>query len=97
MLSEIEVDLALLDKLNFNGEELSYVRIESQVHETLAIKAVGDCTRIVMLVKSLLQGKGIPKVKNINQGKLDYSSNNNERDNQCKCIAISRNECLSGS
>ncbi len=68
MLAEIKVDLALLDKLNFNGEELSYVRLESHAHETLAIKAVGDCTRVVMLVKSLLQGKGIPKVKKINQG-----------------------------
>ena len=68
MLSKIEVELALFDKLNFNGEELGYIQLESHAHETLAIKAVGDCTRVVMLVKSLLQGKGIPRVKDISQG-----------------------------
>ncbi len=73
VLSEIEVDLALIDQHNFNGEEFSYVQLESQAHDTLGIKAVGDCTRVVMLVKSLLQGKGIPKVKDISQGKDNIS------------------------
>ena len=43
------------------GELLSICATEEDVHTTLGVEAIGDCTRVVMMVESLNAGRGMPK------------------------------------
>jgi hypothetical protein len=58
-------DRAVLEKNAVNGELLSMLTVESDVREALGVGALGDCTRVLGMVRSVVAGKGLPRVRDV--------------------------------
>jgi hypothetical protein len=58
-------DRAVLEKNAVNGELLSMLTVESDVREALGVRALGDCTRVLSMVRSVVAGKGLPQARDL--------------------------------
>jgi hypothetical protein len=61
----VSYDRAVLDKNNVNGELLSMMTVESDVRDIVGVKPLGDCTRVLNMVRSVVAGKGLPRVRDV--------------------------------
>ena len=57
----IEYDGKMMGQNSVSGELLSALSNEDEVRDVTGIKSLGDCTRVLQMVRHITAGKGLPK------------------------------------
>jgi hypothetical protein len=65
LIMGVAYDRKVLKENAVNGDMLSALTLESEVREALGVKPLGDCTRVLNMVRSIMAGKGLPRVRDV--------------------------------
>jgi hypothetical protein len=61
----VDYDRVLLERNAVDGDMLKILTAESDVREALGTTALGDCTRVLNMVRSIMAGKGLPRALDV--------------------------------
>ena len=58
-----------------DGQLLGLLTTEAEAHDILGVQCVGDCTRVLQIVKHIAEGRGVPKTRDISVAGTEASPN----------------------
>jgi hypothetical protein len=70
-LNNIHTDINVLTKNGVNGELLNQLTTEDDVKSIVGIDDIGDCTRVIQLVRHMASGKAVPSPVDIHHDGTD--------------------------